>query len=125
MIEDDIFATALATAERGRRNSGSTMQPSTLVDGQLEAYYARFSSKNAPIIKDEFQFWDNCGDYPLLNELAIIVLAIPATSAPVERIFSIAGNILAEERLRMTDANLENQVMIRVNKKLFKSLFFD
>lgn len=121
--ENDIFAVAVAAAKE-KRNSGPS-QTSTELDAQLEFYFIRFSSKNAPTDSDERLFWDGTADFPLLKEIAISVLSIPATSAPVERIFSIAGNILAEERLRLSDSNLENQIMIRVNKNLMKSVFFD
>lgn len=121
--ENDIFAAAVAAAAKQRR-SADLSQDSMRVDAQLESYYVRFSSKSAPPMENELEFWDNNADYPILKDVAISVLAIPATSAPVERIFSIAGNILADERSRLSDTNLENQVMVRVNKKLFSSLLF-
>jgi hypothetical protein len=37
--------------------------------------------------------------YPLLANIALRVLAIPATSAPSERVFSTAGITIAKERL--------------------------
>lgn len=120
--DSDIFAAALAVAKQ--RLQGGSYQVATQADAQLDSYYVRFSSKTAPAIQDELKFWDNNADFPLLKDVAVCVLSIPATSAPVERIFSIAGNILADERLRLSDSNLENQIMIKVNKSLFSSLFF-
>lgn len=120
--ESDIFAAALAAANQRRQNDSS--QGSTQVDAQLDSYFVRFSSKITPEIADELEFWNSNADFPLLKDIAVCVLSIPATSAPVERIFSIAGNILAEERFRLSDSNLENQIMIKVNKILFSSLFF-
>jgi hypothetical protein len=40
--------------------------------------------------------------YPCLGKFARRVLAIPATSAPSERIFSIAGQIVTKRRNRLT-----------------------
>lgn len=120
--ENDIFAAALAVAKQ-RRHSGS-LQASTQVDVQLDSYYAQFSSKNAPAIKDELEYWDTTADFPILKDVAICVLAIPATLAPVERISNIPGSIRADQLLRLSDSNLENKVMIRANKKLLSSLFF-
>lgn len=43
--------------------------------------------------------------YPLLAGIALKVLAIPATSAPSERVFSVAGITIAKERSRLDPAN--------------------
>lgn len=43
--------------------------------------------------------------YPLLAKIALKVLAIPATSAPSERVFSVAGITIAKERSRLATAN--------------------
>lgn len=43
--------------------------------------------------------------YPLLAGVALKVLAIPATSAPSERVFSVAGLTIAKERSRLDPAN--------------------
>ena len=40
----------------------------------------------------------NVGSYPHLAEMAQDYLAIPATSAPVERIFSSAKDLIAPKR---------------------------
>ena len=39
--------------------------------------------------------------YPNLSQLARKILAVPATSAPIERVFSHAGNILRPDRSRL------------------------
>jgi hypothetical protein len=43
--------------------------------------------------------------YPLLASIACKVLAIPATSAPLERVFSVAGITIAKERSRLDPSN--------------------
>jgi hypothetical protein len=43
--------------------------------------------------------------YPLMASIALKVLAIPATSAPSERVFSVAGITIAKERSRLDAAN--------------------
>ena len=40
--------------------------------------------------------------YPSLSKYARQVLAIPATSAPSERVFSVAGQIVTKKRARLT-----------------------
>jgi hypothetical protein len=39
--------------------------------------------------------------YKLLSEVALRLLCIPATSAPSERVFSVAGLTIAKDRARM------------------------
>ena len=51
--------------------------------------------------KDEnaLQFWQaKQTAYPKLRKLAKKILAVPASSAPIERVFSHAGNILHPDR---------------------------
>ena len=52
-------------------------------------------------------FWNkNSKKYPLLAILAKEVLAIPASSSPVERLFSIAGKIFRPERCQLSSVVL-------------------
>jgi len=48
--------------------------------------------------------------YPWLGVLARRVLAIPATSAGPERLFSMAGNVMTQKRSRLTCDNMEELV---------------
>jgi hypothetical protein len=51
-----------------------------------------------------------------LKELFSRVLCSPATSAPVERVFSQSGLILRPNRARMTDKLLETLVYLKCNQ---------
>ena len=55
-------------------------------------------------------------NYPLLSSIALDILAIPATSAPVEQVFSTAGESTAGKRNRLSDKNLEREVLLRRNR---------
>ena len=59
----------------------------------------------------------NNNKFPLLSNLARKHLAIPATSAPVERLFSIAGKVFRPERCRLTDKTFEQLMIIKCNAK--------
>ncbi|XP_042213373.1 zinc finger BED domain-containing protein 4-like isoform X2 [Homarus americanus] len=54
-------------------------------------------------------------EFPVLARLAAKYLAIPATSAPVERMFSIVGKLFRPERCNLRDKRFEQLMMIRCN----------
>ena len=69
---------------------------------------------------DPLTFWKENGlRFPQLAELVKKFFIVPATSAPVERVFSHAGNILSAERARLLPKNFENLVFLKVNQHLY------
>lgn len=61
-------------------------------------------------------FWAmNMKVLPSLFKVAIRVLAVPASSAPVERVFSHGGIILRPHRAQMSDRLLTNLVFCKCN----------
>ena len=66
---------------------------------------------------DPIAFWvEQEQTYPQLSLLAIDILMIPGSSAPVERIFSTAGESTSGKKNRLSDSNLEREVLMRKNK---------
>lgn len=55
----------------------------------------------------------HAADFPQLAKLARRVLCIPATSAPSERIFSVAGQIATQKRNRLASENVALLVYLR------------
>lgn len=58
------------------------------------------------------------------QELAIFakhILTIPATSALVERIFSVGGSILGKSRRKLNDDLFEKIIFMKCNIDLFKN----
>ncbi len=66
---------------------------------------------------DPLLYWSSAESrYSKLAKQAQKYLAIPASSAPVERIFSVAGKILRPDRARMTDKTFETLMFCKCNK---------
>ena len=55
--------------------------------------------------------------YPSLAKLAPNSLCIPASYAPVERVFSIGGKIFCMDRCHLTDVNIENIMFMKCNEQ--------
>lgn len=52
-------------------------------------------------------------DFPIITAMARDFLAIPATSAPSERVFSMAGNLLSKKRTRISSENVRIVLCLR------------
>lgn len=77
---------------------------------QLSHYVDMAEGQNALL------FWAlNSKTLPSLFQVAIRVLAVPASSAPVERVFSHGGIILRPHRAQMTDRLLANLIFCKCN----------
>ncbi|XP_055353304.1 E3 SUMO-protein ligase ZBED1-like [Paramacrobiotus metropolitanus] len=64
-------------------------------------------------------YWKSKADkYKRLSRIAQQILCAPATTAGVERIFSVAGYLLSERRLRTTDYNFETLLFCSLNRDL-------
>jgi len=70
-------------------------------------------------------FIDDCNNplyttdtYASLRPLFSRVFCVPATSAPVERVFSPSGSIMRPNRAKMADSMLESLVFLKCNDTL-------
>ena len=54
--------------------------------------------------------------YPTLAVIAKRVLSVPASSAPVECLFSVAGKMFRPDRCQMKDTTFECLIFIKCNK---------
>ena len=81
---------------------------------QIDDYY------NAPLLEepaDPQQYWkENQFIYLDLAKLVCSYLHIPASSAPVERIFSIAGRVFRPDRNRLSEKRFQELMFIGCNK---------
>ncbi|CAG2221809.1 unnamed protein product [Mytilus edulis] len=106
---DDLFSFMPApSVERKRNPSGIS------VSSEMDDY---LSDNCIDMSKDPLLYWhSNCQRLPRLAKLAVQYLAIPATSAPVERLFSTAGKTFRPERCRLADGTFEKLMMVKLNR---------
>ena len=70
-----------------------------------------------PEDSDPLLWWQSQeSNLPTLASLAQHYLAIPGSSAPVERLFSIAGKVFRPDRCRLVDSTFENLMFLRCNQ---------
>jgi len=71
-------------------------------------------------IVDCTDFWVHHKDrFQRLNEIAVDIFAVPATSAPLEGFFSQASSVLDGKRYRLSSQSLESELFLRVNSRYF------
>lgn len=74
-----------------------------------------FSGPNIKRTTNGFiKWWQELGD-PNLRLYAVDLLAVPASSAFIERVWSIAGNLVKPRMNRMTDEVIEMRVIMHYN----------
>ena len=92
------------------------------VNAEFEAYLSDLSvpPKNpAGTEWNPLDYWRiNAHKFKRLSVLAREILSATATTAGVERVFSLAGILLSDRRLRTGDVNFETLLFCNVNKSL-------
>ena len=64
-------------------------------------------------------YWkSNSKKFTTLSKMAVTYLALPASSAPVERLFSIAGKVFRAGRCLLKDKNFESRMFLKCNSTL-------
>jgi hypothetical protein len=87
-----------------------------IVDADLALYkdeptISMFSTPG--VYNDPLSWWRlNTRKYKLLSTLASRILCIPATSAPLERAFSVAGLTIAKDRVRLASGTANDLIFL-------------
>ena len=69
-------------------------------------------------VSDPLQWWKiNEGRFPRLGKLAQIYLAVPATSVPSERTFSVAGQTVSKLRASLDSDSVDQIIFLNKNMK--------
>lgn len=111
----DRVSELLQKKEDEEKEVGS--QQMTKEEEEIERY-SKCRPTNNEMKLDPIVYWVNVSHvYPNLSPVACDILSVPASSAPVERTFSISGESSRGKRNRLVDHNLERETLMRKNKK--------
>jgi len=91
------------------------------INSEMEAYTQLVRSGSIDFEEGRSQrFWCKYASvFPLLSPLAMNLLALPASEAYAERVFSVCGDMTRGKRNRKS-VTLERSVFLKVNKQLLK-----
>jgi len=81
-----------------------------------EEEYTQYIKESIILNKDfdPLDYWkQNTYRFPILSLLARRYLAIPATSAPIERVFSISNNIITKSRNRLLPSTVKQLLLLK------------
>ena len=96
----------------GTRNVTATV-PS--VDSEMTDY---FSQSCSPEDINVLSYWkQHASEFSTLSKLARQFNTIPALSAPVDRLFSVAGKIFRPDMCSLKDTTFETLMFLRMNTK--------
>lgn len=99
--------------EEKKKQSNNTTSLSS-EEKEVERYSK--DSFNIELDDDPFNFWNTIKDYPIIAPVAYDILCVPPSTAPIKRVFSRSGESTSGKRNRLTDYNLEREVLLRKNK---------
>jgi hypothetical protein len=95
-----------------KENASRIDLPKAAFIKELELYFQSEYNENLDCDK----FWRSSKHtFPNLYDMALKYLAVPCSSSPVERLFSVSGYILRPHRSRITETNLTNTTMLKAN----------
>jgi hypothetical protein len=60
-----------------------------------------------------------------ISKMVEFAMSFPGTSAPVERVFSIMGNIWSAESGRLSVSTVKHLLNVRINSELSCCVFYD
>ena len=93
----------------------TSIRPSNTTEAQLNDYLRMEVESEEEI--NPVTFWKkHSKQMPALSRLALYVLGVPATCAPVERVVSHGGLMSRPHQASMTDASLSQLIFLRCNR---------
>lgn len=128
-VEKDIFADEEENIIAEYDFDENEIQIRRRVDDELRRYREvprlDMRVKLAGGVRGEYNnplmWWkDNCDRFPIIAKIARRTLCIPATSAPSERAFSVAGLTISKMRSRLNPETASCLIFLKENAKLIK-----
>ena len=89
-----------------KKNNSTETSKSISIEGQVLAYF-----------NDKSHSLQSLEKYPIIKTLFMRYNTTIPSSAPVERLFSLAGITLTPKRSKLSDKTLEMLVLLRANRK--------
>lgn len=117
----DIFTMFAESTDAPTDHHQTALDINILVNNELERYASeRIDTSNQSQYEFDVLLWwkNNASKYPLLAALSRFMLAIPASSAPSERLFSVAGSTVTDKRNSLKPSTLNNVLFLRSNYDL-------
>ena len=106
----------LSKRRKTHEPSNTTLNRSSLA-ADVERYLYMADEEKFLVYSDTITFWKNCSaDFCMLAPLALRYLALPASSASAERLFSMAGVFSRGNSSRIMPDLLEAKALARYNK---------
>ena len=100
----------------------SSMSNRRSVSKQLEEYLETIRKISKDSKEDTRLFWLKYEkEWPELAAYTKAILTVPASSAAVERVFSVGGSILRPSRRRLSDRLFEMLMFLKCNWHLFQN----
>jgi len=99
--------------------SGAPFQRRVLAEDNPQQQLIDYIGKlTHPEFEEDMSISTVCAKFPQLKPLFEYVFCVPASYAPVKRVFSQSGLIMRPNRARMTDAMPETLVLLRCNNDI-------
>lgn len=105
--------------EASNNNSRSTERAPIDITTILKNFIGEKETLNTSI----FDYWKkNMYAKPDLYTLAAVIHAVPPTQTTIERAFSAMALVLTHLRSNLSDKNLENILLVRLNRDIFEEM---
>jgi len=89
---------------------------SALIEGNVDAELLKYYAEPAPADDNVLAWWKlRATQFPIVSKLARKYLGVPSSSASVERLFSLAGNVISDERSSFDSHNAEALIFLRAS----------
>ena len=111
-LQDFLHTAGNKNSTQNNNLSNEEMLMQTELDVYLKADLA--DPDSCPL-----EWWkEHCTNFPKMANVAKVLLAVPASQSTSERIFSVAGRIVTEERTCLLAENMKKLVFIHNNAKI-------